>query len=353
MPAIQPPARVLVTGANGYIAVWVVRTLLERGYSVRGTVRSADKGEFLKKLFSSYGDKLEVFIVEDITKEGAFDEAVKGMDAIEHTASPFHFNADDPKDLIGPAVNGTVGVLKSTLKHGSSVKRVVVTSSCASVLEERDTPTVFSEKDWNEKAIREVKEQGRQASNAAKYRASKTLAEKAAWEFHDQNKSSISWDLSVLNPPFVFGPGIHETAGATALNTSAQMWYNNVAHPTSNGATNEFLAKTGSEWIDVRDLAEAHALAIEKEAAGGERIIVSQGVWKWQDFIDAANKISPPPKLSQKLPVGNPGAGSADPSTIHMMRYDTSKAARVLGLKYRSIEEMTRDTIADFEARGW
>ncbi|EIW85968.1 D-lactaldehyde dehydrogenase [Coniophora puteana RWD-64-598 SS2] len=353
MPTVQPPAKILVTGANGFVAVWVVRTLLERGYTVRGTVRSADKGEHLKKLFSSYGDKLELVVVEDITKEGAFDEVVKGVDAIEHTASPFHFNAEDPEELIGPAVNGTVGILKSAVKNGSSVKRVVVTSSCAALLEERDEPTVFTEKDWNEKAVAEVKEKGREARNVAKYRASKVLAEKAAWEYYNQNKASVNWEMSVLNPPFVFGPAIHEVTVPSALNTSAQVWCNNIAHPTSSGATNEFLATVGQEWIDVRDLAEAHALALEKEAAGDERIIVSSSVYKWQDFIDAANKVSPPPKLSQKLAVGNPGAGSANPNTVHMISFDTSKAKSILGLKYRTIDETTRDTLADFEARGW
>lgn len=68
MPAVQPPAKVLVSGANGYIAIWVIRTLLEKGYAVRGTVRSADKGEHLKEMFKSYGDRHEIFVVEDITK---------------------------------------------------------------------------------------------------------------------------------------------------------------------------------------------------------------------------------------------------------------------------------------------
>jgi nucleoside-diphosphate-sugar epimerase len=68
MPTVQPGAKVLVTGANGYIAVWVVRTLLEQGYAVRGTVRSEAKGAHLKMLFDKYGDKLEIVVVEDITK---------------------------------------------------------------------------------------------------------------------------------------------------------------------------------------------------------------------------------------------------------------------------------------------
>ena len=114
MPTITPGQKVLVTGANGFIAVWVVKTFLEKGYSVRGTVRSESKAQHIKKLFESYGDKFEVVIVPDITavcqfvtfsfapvfkwiQSGAFDAAVEGVDAVAHTASPFHLAADDPK----------------------------------------------------------------------------------------------------------------------------------------------------------------------------------------------------------------------------------------------------------------
>jgi nucleoside-diphosphate-sugar epimerase len=104
MPTISPPALVLVTGANGYIPIWTVSSFLSRGYSVRGTVRSSAKGDHLLKYFSEYakeggkdGVKLELVVVVDITKEGAFDEAVKGVDGIAHMASPFHENVDDPE----------------------------------------------------------------------------------------------------------------------------------------------------------------------------------------------------------------------------------------------------------------
>lgn len=165
-------------------------------------------------------------------------------------------------------------------------------------------------------------------------------------------------------------------------------FYKHVALPNSGGATNEFLASTGTCWIDVRDLANAHVLSLEKEAAGGERIIVSAGtashppsndraftilpgLWKWQDFsrctsfcrclccspdlvVDAANAISPPPKLATgSLPKGNPGAGTGHPTTVHVLFYDTSKAARILGLKYRTIAETTKDTLDDYETKGW
>jgi hypothetical protein len=96
MVAVSSPAKVLVTGANGYLAVWTVKKYLQAGYSVRGTVRSLTRSAFLKEQFAEYGERLELVVVEDITKDGAFDEAVKGVDAIAHTASPFHYNATEP-----------------------------------------------------------------------------------------------------------------------------------------------------------------------------------------------------------------------------------------------------------------
>ncbi|KAG6830276.1 hypothetical protein H0H92_001542 [Tricholoma furcatifolium] len=347
MPTISAGDKVLVSGANGFIAIWVVRRFLEKGYAVRGTVRSADKGKYLQEYFSSYKDKLEIVVVEDITKEGAFDEAVKGVDAIAHTASPFYLTAASVKELIEPAVNGTVSILKSAAKNGHGVKRVVVTSSCASVLEV-GSDKIFTEADWNELAIREINEQGDAAPGPSKYRASKTLAEKAAWEFYEKNKADIKWDLSVLNPPFVFGPAIHELKNVDALNTSSRQWYDAVL---VDGKSESFLKTQGSSFIDVRDVAEAHTLALEKEAAGGERIIISAASYVWQDWLDAANSLSPSPIPSHpKLPVGYPGAGKTAKPPV---RYDTSKGERILGLKYRTAVEVTRDTLADFEKRGW
>jgi nucleoside-diphosphate-sugar epimerase len=99
MVAVSPPAKVLVTGANGYLATWVVKKYLEAGFSVRGTVRSLSKSVFLKDKFAHYGDRFELVVVEDITKEGAFDEAVKDVDAIAHTASPFHYKSTNPDGM--------------------------------------------------------------------------------------------------------------------------------------------------------------------------------------------------------------------------------------------------------------
>ncbi|KAF9561492.1 D-lactaldehyde dehydrogenase [Agrocybe pediades] len=342
MPVISEGDKVLVSGANGYIAMWTVRLLLERGYAVRGTVRDESKVEYMKKYFDSlgFGDKFETVIVPDIVKEGAFDEAVKDVDGIAHMASPFHTNVKEPEEFISPAVQGTVGMLKSALKNGNKVKRIVITSSCAAVMAPPPKPTVFSEKDWNVTSTREVEEQGNKTAPMTIYRASKTLAEKGAWEFVEQHKSEIKWDLSVINPPFVFGPAIHEVKSLSSLNTSLQTWYDTVV--VDSPKSKEALAVSNS-WVDVRDTALGHVLALEKPEAGGERIITCEGGYIWQEWINAANSLSPNPLPSHKLPKGFPEITEGE-RVIHIA-YDTSKEQRILGIKYHTKVETTKDTL--------
>ena len=131
-------------------------------------------------------------------------------------------------------MHGTTGILASALKHAPTVQRIVVTSSCAAVLTPTPEPRVFSEEDWNEASILEVKEKGREATNFAKYRASKTLAERAAWEFWGKCKGEAQWDLVVLNPPYVFGPFLHEVDKPENLNESVRDWHDTVVKSTKN-----------------------------------------------------------------------------------------------------------------------
>ncbi|KAF8342433.1 D-lactaldehyde dehydrogenase [Amanita rubescens] len=356
MTVIAPGSKILVSGANGFIAVWLVRILLEQGYSVRGTVRSKEKGAFLEDMFKSYGDKFELVVVEDLTKvrsmlEGAFDEAVKGVDAIQHTASPFHWNADDPKEMIEPAVNGTVGILKSAANNALEVKRIIVLASTACIMRDAgNEPIVLNENDWNTSAIEACEKLGRNATPGHKYRASKTLAEKAAWAFYHENEKNVNWDLVVINPPFVFGPILHPCSSPSELNTSVKGWFDAVATPNSAGQFNEQLATGGGSYVDVRDLVAALIKSQSVPEASGERIIVNAGAFHWQDWIDVANSLSPPAAPGKTLPVGNPGAGRMAP---HNLTYDTSKEKRILGLKYKTMHEVARDMLIDFHTRGW
>ncbi|KIP03369.1 hypothetical protein PHLGIDRAFT_110983 [Phlebiopsis gigantea 11061_1 CR5-6] len=343
MPAItQGKGKVLVSGTNGYIAMWVVKSLLEKGYSVRGTVRSESKIAHLKDTFKSYGDKLDVVVVSDITKDCAFHEAVVGVEAIAHTASPFYTTAKEPDELLDPAVRGTLSILQSALAHGDTVKRVVITSSTAAIASPSPTPRVFTEADWNEYSPRVVAEQGAAAPPADMYRASKALAERAAWDFVAKHKERIGWDLAVINPPFVYGPVLHEVSDPEQLNTSMVDWYRNLV---KSSKTNEQLLSITACWVDVRDVGLAHALALEKPAAGGERIIVAGSPYIWQEWVTAAHKFDP------SLPAGNV---PFDPATAkYHSRYDSTKSQQVLGLRYHTIEECTVDTLTQFKEKGW
>ena len=160
---------------------------------------------------------------------------MKGVDAIAHTASPFYTTAKEPDELLIPAVRGTLSILQSALAHGNAVKRVIVTSSTAAVASPSPTPRVFSEADWNEYSPRIVAEQGAAAPPADMYRASKSLAERAAWDFVAKHKEEIGWDLAVINPPFVYGPVLHEVTDPEQLNTSMVDWYRNVAKGGKTG----------------------------------------------------------------------------------------------------------------------
>ncbi|KAA1471686.1 D-lactaldehyde dehydrogenase [Dentipellis sp. KUC8613] len=342
MSPISAPAKVLVTGANGFVATWLVKTLLEKGYTVRGTIRSESKGAHLRKIFKAYGDKLELVIVPDITQEGAFDEAVKGVDVVEHTASPFHAKATDPDDMIKPAVSGTVGVLESIKKYGTSVKRVIVTSSVAAMVNPFNTERVVTldENSWDEPAITFVKEHGKNSPPALWYLASKTLAEKAAWKFVEDNKGSISFDLVVLNPPYVFGPSLLEVHSAADLNESLEELYSTVIKGNPH-----FIPEVPHGFIDVRDLAEAHVRAAEKAAAGGKRLIVSGGSYHWQDLTDIAVSLN----IIEGIPKGNPGAGKPISAGLTLKSENTKE---ILGMQFRPLEEVIRDVLTDLKQKG-
>jgi len=337
MPAISLQAKVLVSGASGFIGAHVVKALIDKSYHVVGTVRSSSKGEYLAKQF---GNKFTYVIVEDIEKPGAFDEAVVGADAVLHTASPVSMEASDPQRLIRPAVQGTVGMLGSILKHGSTVKRVIITSSIVSVYEPKDGPSyTFTEKDWNNYSAEQVEKEGLNTPSIHGYRASKVLAERAAWKFAADNTANIKWDLATILPVLVFGPTVHEVSSVSSLNATVAMFHN----ATSTAKPREQLLSQGGNFVDVRDVAAAHVRALEVEKAGGERFITAAGPFTWQDFYDELNAANIP-----DIPKGFPGEQKG---VVFPVIADGSKTTRVLGVQYRPQRETAVDTVRSIRER--
>ena len=147
------------------------------------------------------------------------------MDAAYHIASPFHLNANDPSEIISPAVSGTRNFLQSAKNYGDKLKRVIIVSSTAAIFELTGEARVYTEDDWNNHAVFEVATKGKDADPFTKYCASKTLAERAAWGFYAVHKDLLKWDMVVINPPYVFGPILQRVEGVSSLNTSLEHWW--------------------------------------------------------------------------------------------------------------------------------
>ncbi|KAG8927570.1 methylglyoxal reductase (NADPH-dependent) gre2 [Tulasnella sp. 417] len=331
---------VLLTGVNGFVAATILQKLLARGHTVVGTVRSESKTKYIREQHKAAvsADKLKFAIVDDITVPGAFDEVLRQyqFDTVLHTSSPFHFNVTDiAKELYEPAVQGTTSILESIHKVAPSVKRVVLTSSFASVVDrsQGNRPgKIYTEADWNpttsEEGLKDV---------VSGYYASKKLAETAAWDFMKEKNPSFT--LTALCPPMVYGPPEQEVQSMNKLNTSDLEIYNifNGGPIPSNGVW---------IWVDVRDLAEAHVLAIDAPAAANQRYITAQGNYSFQMFADYMWKNYPERAAAKGLDKGNPGKYYPDDGNYGV---DNSKSVKELGLKYTSVDDMLRDTLKKFE----
>jgi nucleoside-diphosphate-sugar epimerase len=281
---------------------------------------------------------LSYIIVKDIAQEGAFDEAVKSnppLDAVLHTASPFHFNIIDPKkDLLDPAIIGTTGILKAIKANAPSVKRVAITSSFAAIVNPNNHKEVYNEDVWNPVTMEEAMK-----DPATAYRGSKTLAEKAAWDFVEREKPNFS--LSTLNPPFVFGPVVHYLNSLENTNTSNQRILS-----IMQGKMKEKVAPTGTWiWVDVRDIALAHIRAIELPESAGKRFFVTAGYMTNKALIEIIRQEFP--ELRSQLPENCEGDMPED-----VYKYDNSRSIKVLGLKYRTLKECVVDTVKSLQAVG-
>ena len=261
MTIIDKSLPVLVTGANGYVASWLVKYLLEDGFTVRATVRdktNAKKVNHLNKLAKEHPGHLELFNA-DLFNNGDFDEAMAGCELVFHTASPFIVRGlnDPQKELIEPALNGTRNVLNSANKI-QSVKRVVLTSSVVAIYSDnietlKQANGTFSETDWNVSS----------SIDNQPYNYSKTLAEKEAWKM---SEAQDRWDMVVMNPGLVLGPSLAQASDSTSLSTMLEIM---------DGTLRTGAPNLRFPIVDVRDVALAHIKGAMKETAHGRHVLVS------------------------------------------------------------------------------
>jgi dihydroflavonol-4-reductase len=243
---------VVVTGGAGYVASHCIQQLLERGYSVRATVRGdASRHTHLAQLASEHPGRLTFASIDLLDDADAWAGALAGADYVMHTASPYLMGtvSDPQRQLVDPAIDGTLHVLEGALRV-PSVRRVVLTSSVAAVTDAPVNGHVYTEADWNETS----------SLSRNPYYFSKTLAERAAWRFVDERTPHFS--LVACNPFVVIGPNL----AASGRNPSTDILVDILG--------GRFPAVVSLAWsfVDVRDVAAAHLLLMERPEASGRYI---------------------------------------------------------------------------------
>ena len=261
MRTIDRTCPVLVTGASGYVASWIVKKLLAEGLSVHATVRdpaNAEKVGHLTSLEKTAGAELKLFAA-DLLDPGSFDEAMQGCELVMHTASPFFISKpkNPEEELLRPAREGTRNVLESAGRI-STVKRVVLTSSVVAIYGdnvdiEQSPNGIFTEEDWNSTS----------SADHQPYPYSKTIAEKEAWSIAEEQDQ---WDLVVVNPAWVLGPSVSSRTDSMSIGTMIQF---------GDGTYRTGVPELWNSIADVRDVATAHIKAGYAPEASGRHIIAS------------------------------------------------------------------------------
>ncbi|EXB93325.1 hypothetical protein L484_015313 [Morus notabilis] len=312
---------VCVTGASGYIASWLVKFLLQRGYTVKAFVRDLNDRKKTAHLTSLDGakERLQLFKA-DLLEEGAFDSAVEGSEGVFHTASPFSNDVKDPQaELLDPAIKGTLNVLNACAKS-PSVKRVVLTSSIAAVVYtgKPRTPDVTVDETWFSipDICKELK---------LWYVLSKTLAEDAAWKFVKQK----GIDMVTINPAMVIGPLLQPT-----LNASSAVISNLI-----NGAQTFPNFTVG--WVNVKDVANAHILAYEVPSASGRYVLV-ESVSHYSEIVRILRELYPSAPLPDRCADDKP----------FMPTYQVSKGkAKSLGIDYIPLKTSLKETVESLKEK--
>jgi nucleoside-diphosphate-sugar epimerase len=341
MKTIDRSKPILVTGANGYVASWLVKKLLDEGLTVHAAVRdphNEKKIAHLKKLAQDSKGTLK-FFEGDLMKPGSYKAGMEGCELVYHTASPFTSNYKDAqKELIDPAVNGTANVL-NTAKEVESIKRVIVTSSCAAIYTDCiDTVNApggkLTEEVWNTTA----------SVDYQPYSYSKTLAEQKAWEIE---KTQDKYDVVTINMCLVLGPTLNPG------NPSESM---DILKMFGDGQMKMGAPKIGMGIVDVREVAEAHFRAGFTPEAHGRYITAAHN----SNFLEMGQALAPkygdtfplPKKALPKWLLMLVGPMTNKLFTRRFIKNnvnipwnaDNSKIKKELGMTFRPLQETMEDS---------
>ena len=346
MYTIDTSHPVLVTGATGYVAGWIVKLLLEAGVTVHAAVRNPDdtaKVSHLKAMGAKSPGEIR-FFKADLLDEGSYAQAMADCAVVFHTASPFTSKISDPQtELVDPALLGTRNVLNQASKT-PSVKRVVLTSSCVAIYGDNADLSVLpggvlTEEVWNMSS----------SLQHQAYSYSKTVAEREAWMLAD---AQDQWDLVTINPSLVIGPGTKPTATSESFSIVKQL---------GDGTMSTGAPRYGIGVVDVREVAEAHLAAAFLSSAQGRHILSGTNT----DFLEMGLALSDRFGKSHPLPkraapkfliwlIGPLLNKNLTRKVVSLnvdvpWKADNSKSIRDLGINYRpmqeSLEEMFQQMI--------
>lgn len=323
-------ARVLVTGASGFVAQHVILQLLAKGYTVRGTLRSMKRADEVRKVLSAFDPRAQDidFVEADLSSDAGWAEAVKDCTYVQHVASPIP--AVLPKDemvLIRPARDGALRVLKAAKAAG--VKRVVMTSSMAAI--------AYGHGDKRAEVSDETMWSNPDGPDNTPYTKSKTIAERAAWDY--VNGEGKGLELAVINPTGIMGPALSADV-STSLEIPIRLM---------NGKT-PGVPRLGFSLVDVRDVAECQVKAMEIPEAAGERFLATEGFLWFADAAEVLRKKFPaydakipkrkiPDFVLKLMAVFQPIYKQTVTELGRTRKASNAKASRVLGVKFRTAEE--------------
>jgi dihydroflavonol-4-reductase len=318
-------SRVLVTGGNGYVGSQVIAALVRQGDEVRATVRSLGSEHDIREALRRGGADdigLEV-VVADLGSDDGWARALAGVEEVHHVASPIPpAQPEDPDELIAPAREGTLRVLRAAREAGA--RRVVMTSSFAAVGYSPKPVRDYSEDDWTDP----------DTPGLPPYPRSKAIAERAAWDYMERHPGDM--DLVVLNPTFIIGPTL-----VSALRSSL------VAIKAIAEGTMPALPRQRFGVADVRDVADAHVKAAATPDAADKRyLLLADGpTITWLGLAEAIRDdlgAAGANVTLQEAPGDDP-----PPLTIH-----NDRAKQELGWQPRSAQTTITDTVESVRALG-